>query len=162
MELQPAKVGLLATTYSNSLTYSWYIATALSGAYTTADMGFVYRRSLTYPFLPLSDWEFYGDASLVEIEGYLVVDDAGNYSIAVTSDDRFVVWLEDKWLMMQQTGETGTGVGLPDSAWVVGVDFKSAGTNRRLWLCLHTFSCSVVFCNACWVHGCLVSLIATA
>lgn len=63
----------------------------------------------------------------MEVEGFVVVDSPGNYSLAAESDDRFIVWLDDKWLMMRQAGDAGDSMGLPAAAWLADVCFQSAG-----------------------------------
>jgi hypothetical protein len=91
-------------------------------------MAFVARKALntSSPF-PLSDWEFFGYTSLVEVEGFVVVQNPGNYSLAVASKDKFVVWLQEKWLSMSEIGEAGPGLGLEPEAWTAGVLFTASG-----------------------------------
>lgn len=91
-------------------------------------MAFVARKALntSSPF-PLSDWEFFGYTSLVEVEGFVAVQNPGNYSLAVSSKDKFVVWLQDKWLAMRAIGEAGPVLGVDAEAWTAGVLFTQPG-----------------------------------
>lgn len=132
LELTAAQISPTITTITSTLSYSWYITTALSGPYDTDQMAFVARKAVMAPHFPLSNWEFYGPTSLVKVEGFVMVDSPGNYSIAAASDDKFIVWLDDKWLQMQQIGDAGAAVGLPAAAWVAGVHFRDAGATVRL------------------------------
>jgi hypothetical protein len=113
-------------------------------------MAFVARKALntSSPF-PLSDWEFFGYTSLVEVEGFVVVQNPGNYSIAASSKDKFIVWLQDKWLSMREIGEAGPGLGLEPEAWTAGVLFTEPGENFDECLV-----CTRECCMACsWQVG---------
>ncbi|WIA34710.1 hypothetical protein OEZ86_013021 [Tetradesmus obliquus] len=131
LRLKPAQLTTALTAASSSLSYSWHISSAASGPYDTQAMAFVARKALntSSPF-PLSDWEFFGYTSLVEVEGFVAVQNPGNYSLAVSSKDKFVVWLQDKWLAMRAIGEAGPGLGVDAEAWTAGVLFTQPGLYR--------------------------------
>jgi hypothetical protein len=133
LQLKPAQLTTALTAASSSLSYSWHISSASSGPYDTQAMAFVARKALntSAPF-PLSDWEFFGYTSLVEVEGFVVVQNPGNYSLAVSSKDKFILWLQDKWLAMRVIGEAGPGLGLDADVWTAGVLFTQPGELQRL------------------------------
>lgn len=128
LQLRPAHISPTITAISSTLSYSWYISSSTSGPFDTPAMSFVARKALdpAAPF-PLHDWEFFGYTALVEVEGFVLVQSPGNYSLAVLSEDKFIVWLQDKWLSMAMVGEAGAAVGLDARAWTAGVQFSAPG-----------------------------------
>lgn len=89
-------------------------------------MPYVASKALFAPYFPLINWEFYGATSLVEVLGFVVITSPGDYSIAAISQDKFLVWLNDKWLVMKGVDHGGS-VGLRSSAWTADVQFEVAG-----------------------------------
>lgn len=86
---------------------------------------FVGRKVIKPQAFPITRWEFYGSTSLVEVAGYLEVPAPGSYEFAVSSEDRFVLWLQDWWLHMQEAGDDATG--LPSGSWTTRVNFAARG-----------------------------------
>jgi len=87
---------------------------------------YVGRRALRGALLPLTHWEFFGATSLVEVTGYLEVAKPGSYELAASSEDRFVLWLQDWWLHMAEA-DTVASPGLPPDAWTARVNFTDPG-----------------------------------
>jgi hypothetical protein len=112
----------------NSLTYTWHTLKFTNELYDTAPMFRVVRKTLQLPgSFPITSWEFTGPTTLVEIQGFLEVVNPGVYGFSVSSNDRFLVWLQDKWLSLGQVGPEGAGLGLQPGDWVTSVEFKAAG-----------------------------------
>lgn len=85
---------------------------------------YVGRKAIKPQAFPITRWEFYGATSLVEITGYLDISTPGAYDLGISSEDRFVVWLQDWWLHMQ---EAAPGEGLAPGWWRQRVNFASPG-----------------------------------
>lgn len=90
---------------------------------------YVGRRTLKPPVFPLTHWEFFGATSLVELVGYLDVSAPGDYVIAASSEDRFVLWLQDWWLHMQEEDAPASAV-LGDNSWTARVNFTAPGESK--------------------------------
>jgi hypothetical protein len=58
---------------------------------------------------------------MVELTGYLDVQVPGTYVLAASSEDRFVLWLQDWWLHMQEA-EWGY------ATWTVRANFTAPGS----------------------------------
>lgn len=86
------------------------------------------------PVFPLTHWEFFGATSLVEVAGYIQVDTAGVHQLAASSEDRFVLWLQDWWLHMQAEADPGS-LGLTPDAWTARVNFTQPGELEYLDKC---------------------------
>ncbi|KAF8061352.1 DGAT1-2 [Scenedesmus sp. PABB004] len=127
LTLRPASLTPALTVAAPGLTLSWHISSEASGPFDTPAMAFVSRRALPPPAFPLSDWDFSGSTSLVEVAGYVGVDAPGNYSFAAIGEDKFVLWLQDKWLGMRRAGGAAAGAGLPPDAWAAPVAFSAPG-----------------------------------
>jgi hypothetical protein len=78
---------------------------------------------------PLTRWEFFGATSIVELVGYLDVSAPGDYVIAASSEDRFVLWLQDWWLHMQEADSQAAAV-LAGNSWTAGVNFTAPGERK--------------------------------
>jgi hypothetical protein len=82
---------------------------------------YVARKALKPPGFPITRWEFYGSTSLMEATAYVDVSVPGVYELAASSEDRFVLWLQDWWLHMQEAPERGPG------SWTARVNFEAPG-----------------------------------
>jgi hypothetical protein len=98
---------------------------------------FVGRKVVKPQAFPITRWEFYGSTSLVEMAGYLEVPALGSYEFAVSSEDRFVLWLQDWWLHMQEADDEATG--LPPGSWTAKVNFAAKGESSGR-PCCHVLS----------------------
>lgn len=81
---------------------------------------YVARKALKPPGFPITRWEFYGSTSLLEATAYLDVSVPGVYELAASSEDRFMLWLQDWWLHMQEA-EWGY------ATWTVRANFTAPG-----------------------------------
>ncbi len=89
---------------------------------------YVARKTVKPQAFPLTRWEFFGSTSLLEMAGYLDVPTPGSYEIAATSEDRFVVWLQDWWLHRK---EASADSGLPQGSWKARANFATSGERCR-------------------------------
>jgi len=117
--------------------------------YDTPSMFRVVRKTLQLPSsFPITSWEFVGPTALVEIEGFVAVVDPGVYGFAVRSRDRFLVWLQEKWLSMVAVGAEGLRVGLQPGDSVTSIEFKAAGE-----LVVQGFESQVSGLVRCWLYS---------
>jgi hypothetical protein len=82
---------------------------------------YVARKALKPPGFPITRWEFYGSTSLLEATAYLDVSVPGVYELAASSEDRFMLWLQDWWLHMREAPERGPG------SWIARINFVAPG-----------------------------------
>lgn len=119
--LQPAVLDPSVTCAARSLRYTWHIQRDGEGPYDTNAMWYVSRKAVKPPSaFPINRWEFTGATAMVELTGYLDVQVPGTYVLAASSEDRFVLWLQDWWLHMQEA-EWGY------ATWTVRANFTAPG-----------------------------------
>lgn len=98
---------------------------------------YVARKAFKPSAFPISHWEFTGATAMVELTGYLDVQVPGTYVLAAFSEDRFVLWLQDWWLHMQEA-EWGY------ATWTARANFTAPGGLcwGRVGFCLHGWPCA--------------------